>query len=61
MLLPSMNPVAPAAIQPIIKPTIILAFLRNGDPNNSVKRIARKEIAPIPMKAGLPHLKGLDD
>jgi hypothetical protein len=32
---PSMYPAAPATMHPTIKPTIILAFFMNGEPNNS--------------------------
>jgi len=32
---PSMYPAAPLTMHPTIKPTMILAFFINGDPNNS--------------------------
>jgi len=49
-----MYPVAAATMHPTSNPTIILAFFRNGLPNNSVKIIAMNERNPRPMNSGLP-------
>jgi len=56
MVLPSMYPVAPATRHPTASPTMILAFLRNGDPKSSVRIMLTKERNPRPMNCGEPHL-----
>jgi len=58
MLDPSMKPATPATIQPIAKPTIILIFLRKGDPNISVRTILMNERNPRPINSGEPQSKG---
>jgi hypothetical protein len=49
MVLPSMYPAAPATIHPTASPTMILAFLRNGEPKISVRMMLTKERNPRPM------------
>jgi hypothetical protein len=56
MVLPSMYPAAPATIHPTASPTMILAFLRNGEPKSSVRIMLTKERNPRPMNCGEPHL-----
>lgn len=56
MVLPSMYPAAPATRHPTASPTMILAFLRNGDPKSSVRIMLTKERNPRPMNCGEPHL-----
>lgn len=56
IVLPSIYPAAPAAIQPTTRPTMILAFFKNGEPNNSVMMIVTNERKPRPMNSGEPHL-----
>lgn len=57
MVLPSIYPAAPATIQPTASPTMILAFFRNGEPNNSVIMMVMNERKPRPMNSGEPHLR----
>ena len=58
ILLPSMYPAAPATMQPTARPTTMLIFLRNGEPNSSVKIIDMNDRKPRPMNSGEPHLHG---
>ena len=44
-------------MHPTTKPTMMLIFLRNGDPKTSVKMIEMKETNPRPMNSGDPHLR----
>ena len=53
-----MYPAAPATMQPTTKPTMILAFFKKGDPNNSVRMMATNDRKPSPMNSGEPHNKG---
>lgn len=56
MVLPSIYPAAPATIHPTASPTMILAFFKNGEPNNSVIMMVTNERKPRPMNCGEPHL-----
>lgn len=47
-------------MHPTTKPTIMLMFLRNGDPKISVKMIDMKETNPRPMNSGDPHLQNCE-
>ena len=55
---PSINPVAPATMHPTANPTIILIFLRNGEPSISVSTMLTKDKNPMPINSGEPHSKG---
>lgn len=57
MVLPSMYPVAPATMHPTASPTMMLAFFKNGEPNNSVMIMLTNERKPRPMNCGEPHLR----
>lgn len=54
--LPSMYPAAPATIHPTTNPTMILMFLRNGEPKSSVRMMLTKDRNPRPMNSGEPQL-----
>ena len=56
IVLPSIYPAAPATIHPTISPTMILAFFKNGEPNNSVMMMVTNDRKPRPMNSGEPHL-----
>lgn len=45
-------------MQPTARPTIMLTFFKNGDPNISVNIIDTKDKNPNPINCGEPHLKG---
>lgn len=53
----SKYPAPPATMQPTARPTMILIFFRNGDPNSSVSMIDMKDRKPRPINSGEPHLK----
>ena len=53
---PLIYPVAPATIHPTIKPTMILMFLRKGEPKSSVRMIVTNDRNPRPINSGEPHL-----
>ena len=59
MLDPSTYPVAPATIMPTTKPTMILAFFRNGLPNTSTMMMVMKDRKPRPMNSAEPQSSGL--
>lgn len=59
MLEPSMYPAAPETIHPTANPTMILVFLRKGDPKISVRTILMKDRNPMPMNSAEPHGRGL--
>jgi hypothetical protein len=54
-----MYPAGPATIQPTANPAIILIFLRNGEPNNSINTIVTNDKNPRPINSGEPHGRGL--
>jgi hypothetical protein len=56
---PSMYPAAPATMHPTANPTMILMFLRKGDPKISVRMIEMNDRNPRPMNSGDPHGRGL--
>jgi hypothetical protein len=58
IVLESMYPAAPAIMQPTNSPMIMEIFLRNGEPNISVRMMDTKERNPRPMNSGEPHGKG---
>ena len=58
MLDPSMYPAAPATMHPTARPTMMLMFLRNGEPKSSVRRILTNERKPRPMNSGEPQGSG---
>lgn len=58
MLDPSMYPTAPATIQPIASPTMILMFLRNGEPKSSVRMMLTNDKKPSPINSGEPQGNG---
>lgn len=53
----SIYPAAPATMQPTARPTIMLIFLRNGEPNISVRMMVTKDRNPRPINSGEPQLK----
>lgn len=46
-------------MQPTANPTIMLTFLRKGDPKISVRMMAINDRNPRPMNSGDPHGRGL--
>lgn len=58
MLDPSMYPAAPATMQPTASPTIMLMFLRNGEPKSSVRMMLTNDRKPSPMNSGEPQGSG---
>ena len=55
---PSIYPAAPATMHPTARPTMMLMFLRNGEPNSSVKIILTNDKNPRPMNSGEAHGSG---
>ena len=56
----SMYPAAPATIHPTTRPTMILIFLRKGEPKSSVRMIVANDRNPRPINSGEPHLRKIE-